>query len=867
MSKSYSKPFLPIDLIERPRLTHLLNKAHGATFISAPGGYGKSVAVNQWLDTQTCNAIWVSLNNSHDEFYLFFEEFIAALQHSNTGLPFHSKKYVHSLEISEEFFIKALLQDINSISTKTVVVVDDFQFIRNKLIHAAISTIIGKGNSLVRLVIISRNQMPPAMFGKTLYDQIHKIDQYDLSLTSSELELLLESDDNKNVKGSDLQHIMDKSEGWILGVKILLALRLKGGNFAAKIPSVYDEIHILLNQLTESIRPELKEILPFLALSDHFSEKLVQDLLEEIGIMWTYKKGIIQTLIESNTFLIQSDDQWYRFHHLFADFLKSELNDVPQETIRKITTFLTKWFERKGLIFEAIKYAISSKDTNSAVKLIGKHRLNALNEEKWWLVQRWLNMLPGDVKKSNTDLLLAQVFIYEDTWQLKEIPAILDLAETNIDEQESPELYSEYLYHRGFIALFMKSDPGEARKLFMHSKKLNSNIGILSSRRNLFLAMARQRTGELAESIPEIELTINHKNEINSNQYLRTLLARTFVQFLDGNLLEAGETLKKYTFLARDCPYHNLEAYSNYFSGNLYFQKFSPKEALYYFNNCHPFVEKMNYRLYLDAVASTAFTHSISYQFDKANESLSQLQELVSSLREVTFYSFFESAEARVKWISGQGQIMLSWAEMDGDRLHSNQAYYLVDVPAITQVRILLTYGNDRQRKLGLYRLQLIEEELKKFHNRYHTLDIQLLHALAHFQNHDHVNARKYLLNVLVQSHTCQLYRPIVEFYRAVPSLFNLTDIIEIPSDIRPLITGDILVQNGEDDELTPKGLSIREAEIVTHVAKGLRNREIAEILNISEVTVKSHLTNIFKKLDVKSRSEMARRSRLLGYI
>jgi DNA-binding NarL/FixJ family response regulator len=53
-------------------------------------------------------------------------------------------------------------------------------------------------------------------------------------------------------------------------------------------------------------------------------------------------------------------------------------------------------------------------------------------------------------------------------------------------------------------------------------------------------------------------------------------------------------------------------------------------------------------------------------------------------------------------------------------------------------------------------------------------------------------------------------------------------------------------------------GLSSREKEVVALVASGLRNKEIAEKLFISEQTVKTHLSNIFQKLGLGDRLELA---------
>ena len=58
-------------------------------------------------------------------------------------------------------------------------------------------------------------------------------------------------------------------------------------------------------------------------------------------------------------------------------------------------------------------------------------------------------------------------------------------------------------------------------------------------------------------------------------------------------------------------------------------------------------------------------------------------------------------------------------------------------------------------------------------------------------------------------------------------------------------------------DILTQKGLSHREAEVAELVSKGLSNKEVAGQLFVTEKTVKFHLTNIYKKMAVKSRAQL----------
>ncbi|HVN84559.1 MAG TPA: response regulator transcription factor [Candidatus Binatia bacterium] len=63
-------------------------------------------------------------------------------------------------------------------------------------------------------------------------------------------------------------------------------------------------------------------------------------------------------------------------------------------------------------------------------------------------------------------------------------------------------------------------------------------------------------------------------------------------------------------------------------------------------------------------------------------------------------------------------------------------------------------------------------------------------------------------------------------------------------------------------DPVTP-----REREIIRYVALGLRNAEVAKKLFISEVTVKTHLNNIFQKLDIRDRVELTLYAARVGII
>jgi DNA-binding NarL/FixJ family response regulator len=105
---------------------------------------------------------------------------------------------------------------------------------------------------------------------------------------------------------------------------------------------------------------------------------------------------------------------------------------------------------------------------------------------------------------------------------------------------------------------------------------------------------------------------------------------------------------------------------------------------------------------------------------------------------------------------------------------------------------------------------------------------------------------------------------PIKDFVNAVRLAHAGSGIIE-RSMAESIIQSLAAKQSGK----TPQGLDLqpREIEVLKHAAKGLRNKEIAKELGISERTVQSHLSNIFSKLGVDSRTEAILKALKQGWL
>ena len=81
---------------------------------------------------------------------------------------------------------------------------------------------------------------------------------------------------------------------------------------------------------------------------------------------------MLETLERGNLFVIPLDDQrqWYRYHHLFAEVLRTFMDEAYSDQVPTLHQRASVWFEQNDLLPEAIRHALAAKDFERAADLI-----------------------------------------------------------------------------------------------------------------------------------------------------------------------------------------------------------------------------------------------------------------------------------------------------------------------------------------------------------------------------------------------------------------------------------------------------------------------------------------------------------------
>lgn len=859
-----NRPTLSQDLLHRAHLVEKLEESSHLPLIliSAPAGYGKSVLVSQWLKHYQKDFSWLSLDESMNDSFVFITYLIDTLEKTGDSkiLRFYeNKQELHFL--SWEVTITRVINSINKLQKHLRLVLDDYHLIKNQEIHQLVKVLLSENLSNLQIVIITRWDPPFQLRELRLYQKMLELRMRELRFEKSEIHQLLSSTDSIAFSDTEVSALLENTEGWILAIRMFLLAKSfqESGDRNSGNEILANDLDRLMFHISENIDPKFFRQMQLCALFDQFDKELISEICTYAFPDSCEAENFLSKLIELNFFLIPIRDECgkFRFHHLIGDILKRQIESSEPTLVRKIYSQISSWLGDKGQIDEAIQYSIKAKNYPLACNLITKQRGALLDQGQWWVLQRWLNNIPRQIRNTNVDLLLTELLICEETWNLDDFSSILEILESIGIENSNDENISRYLFHLGYYLTIIKPDPKKAAESLERSKALyHDESGLFGARRELTLAISRQMLGTSDVALKSLE-DIQEKYEYTSLMHLRAVHGKVIVHLLSGDFGSAIGDSKKLLFLVQGSIFSYAEAWSWYFHGNVSFHSFHEHETELALKKTLSFEGRLHYRVYFDTLSGLILISSLKRDEKATNSFLNQMSELATSLNDSKFQNYFDSIKARVSWHLGKGDQELDWAVHNWVNARAGNYLFLIDVPELTKLRIIVSHGSNQLVGEAIDVLATLEASLNQIHNNYHAIDIALLKAIAEYRLGNLELAENSVEKALLLADSTEIIRPILEVHHVFPDLFNLIK----PSNISFHSLARLGLKKPtatlNPDKLNLKDLTIREQEIVKHIANGLRNKEIADQLYISEVTVKSHLTNIYRKLQVSNRTSM----------
>jgi LuxR family maltose regulon positive regulatory protein len=332
-----------------------------------------------------------------------------------------------------ESILTTLVNDIATMSSTLVCVFDDYDVIQAQPIHEALTFLLDHLPPPAHLILTSRTDPPLPLARLRARGQLTEIRAADLRFTTDEVASLLNQILGLTLPAREIAALEERTEGWIVGLQ-LAALSMQGRDDVSGFIKALtgDDRYIMDYLMSEVLQRQLEHIQTFL-LHTSILDRLTGPLCNSVTSR-SDGQAILEHLEHSNLFIIPLDNQrrWYRYHHLFADALRYRLGQAHPNIVPTLHCQASAWYEQQGFVGEAISHALAAPDDERAARLIEEHGIAVIGRGQARTVLEWLNALPDELVRARTRLCITHAAALTFTYQLEAAEARLLDAEQSV---------------------------------------------------------------------------------------------------------------------------------------------------------------------------------------------------------------------------------------------------------------------------------------------------------------------------------------------------------------------------------------------------------------------------------------------------
>ncbi len=314
-----------------------------------------------------------------------------------------------------------------------VLILDDFHLISERQIHDALTFLLDNLPPTMHLVISGRADPPWPLARLRARSEMNELRSNDLRFTPQEAAVFLNDGMNLNLSPQDVAALEDRTEGWIAGLQ-MAALSMQGRKDVTAFISAFTGSHrFILDYLVEEVLEQQPHNIQEFLLKTSILERMAAPLCDAVTGGCDSQTILVQ-LDQANLFLVPLDDErrWYRYHHLFADLLRSHLGQSYPDQVQALHFRASEWYEQNGLIAEAVSHGFMTGDITRVAGLVEEHALTMVYQGNLATLAAWLDRFPDKVMVTRPWLCIAQAWTLVYTGQLDAIDRPLQIANQNL---------------------------------------------------------------------------------------------------------------------------------------------------------------------------------------------------------------------------------------------------------------------------------------------------------------------------------------------------------------------------------------------------------------------------------------------------
>lgn len=875
----------PHGTIARPRLDAIRDQVLQVPLVTltAPGGFGKSTLAASWVSFWQAQGLlcsWLSLSRDEDEPARFLHALAQALQRLDESVGAAALSLLRDRAlVAPRAVLSVLLNDLEALDEEAVIVLDDWQWIQDPVIHDALAFFIHHAPPHVHVLITSRVTPALPLARLRAHGQWLDVDAAALRFDLEETQRLLGSVGTRAYTSAQVSALHHSTEGWVAALRLAALGHSLNGCMEAAGSGLSSVFASLFEDLLDSLPAEAVRFMAETAVLDELNADLCDasrartDSAEHIRLLRQY-----QLLMEP----IDGSSQGLHYHQLLREHLAGPVQQQLALDTRPLHQRAAHWFARHDQWSDAVRHAMLAGDQAQAIEWLAHCGMALVRTGDLLTLLGWRRQLPPELLASQPRVQLAVAWGLALAMRFEEADLLLDEIEQAC--ASAPE-----------------NEPAEHGTL----------CECLAIRAvNTALQDDSTAAGDIAEkwnlcTCPADSFTHNSVSNV-----------MRYVHWKAGNLARVYE--QPWQASVPDTERSNAFSivYRHIILGSIELEKASLGLAERHAREALRCASEHDGPMSVSAALATPLMAQLHYQrgdWQQARELIEPLLPLIDNT--AMHESVIQAYQVLVNAAQREGRIaqafqLLERAEALGynrgwDRVVGHMLYERIrllvtegrlDEANATSVRLkrLAERADPRQRSsmsdlmllrdMALARLALANQHTDQAPTLFTRLlatcqdgglELRAIQlgtglALAHMAAGDEAACFEQLGTSLALALKSGAIRSVLDEETEIQKLL-LAFLVssqcqgELADFVRSLVAHAQV--DSAPDPHAKAVLTERERRIIELVAQGRSNKEIARELEISAETVKSHLKNVFEKLTVQRRAQAVLVARSLGLI
>jgi len=879
-------PAIVSGMVPRPHLNNYLTarQVRPLIMVSAPAGYGKSILISSWLKSGDWPGVWISLDKNDSDLRQFLMYFLTAIQDIFPDSCSQSLLMIHAPQLpSISCLLTSISNELGLIKQPFILVLDDFYRINTlSPVNELINHLLERPPLPLHLVIISRRDPPLQLVTLRAKEQLTEIRMQELCFSREETQSLLEKTAAFTASNDVLDSLHKEIEGWVVGLRLVSQV-LQTNNeqqlFLQNLHSGVQQSNLyLLQEVYERQTSCVQEYMLQSSVLNRFCaplcEATVQAHCHKRNSEFNAEK-FIHELAEGNLFSIALDahGKWFRYHHLFQQLLHNELTKrMSTQEIAELHNSAAQWFITQGLIDEAIEHYLMASNTIAAAEVIEQtYWYTKEDKYSWHNLEKWLSMLPSEIKEQRPYILLSQIWIMHVLYQINKAPPLVKKFEQMAIEKHLDETCMGALKFFQGMLHYWSGRGKEALTLHLEAKKILPEIcPRLAAINEVYISMTSHMANRAEFALALCNKSMKEYNSQNIILYSRLFFARAVLHMLSAQLLPAIQDAKKVNTLLAQPDAVIIEGWGNYIQASAHFKLNNLTLAEEHFTLALKQKYTIHRRVAIDSMIGLALTQQITKNADAAKKTINELLQFIVDIEQPEHLSAALSGQVRLALAQGDITLAKEWLKSFNETPPAASMLFWLDNPLITKIRVLIALDSPEALQQAATILDSLLQETEDLHNSCQIIHIITLQVLILDKQGHSTAAHTALERLIALTEPGQWLQPFIEagqpMVKILQSHINQTDstdytkllLEQCQSMIIAISTAKNKSSSSHSNNWQGEALTNRELDILELLIQHMQNKEMAAQLSVSPETIKTHLKHLYQKLGVNSRRAAA---------